>query len=110
MDAYGRWPLTRIEPQVVSSEKRSRGIFSVAEKSLHAISKFRKRVSFVLVFFVTLSGVVHAVTRDHIMRKVVAYESTQTILKTTKSSGQKEVVAVAPVRWLFQRKILITGI
>ena len=52
VDAYGRWSLTRIEPQVVPSEKRSRHIYIVAEKSLHAISKFRKQVSFVLAFFV----------------------------------------------------------
>ena len=54
VDAYGRWSLTRLEPEVVSSEKRFRHIYFVSEKSLHAVAKSRKRVSFVLVFSCTL--------------------------------------------------------
>ena len=39
--AYGRWSLTRIEPQGNSSEKMSWHIFFQEENLLHAIFKFR---------------------------------------------------------------------
>ena len=37
--AYGRWSFTRIKPQGVSSEKRSRHIYFMQDNSLHAMFK-----------------------------------------------------------------------
>ena len=36
--AYGRWSLTRIEPQGTSSEKRSGHVYFMGDNLLHAIS------------------------------------------------------------------------
>ena len=39
--AYGRWSLTRIEPQRFSSDKKSGRVYFNEENLLHAISKLR---------------------------------------------------------------------
>ena len=39
--AYGRWSLTRIEPQGFSSDKKSGRVYFNEENLLHAISKLR---------------------------------------------------------------------
>ena len=41
MAAYGRWSLTRIEPQGFSSDKKSGRVYFNEENLLHAISKLR---------------------------------------------------------------------
>ena len=48
MVAYGRWSLTRIEPQGASSEKRSGDIYFNEDNLWHAISKLRHVVTKVL--------------------------------------------------------------
>ena len=39
--AYGRWSLTRIEPQGASSKKRSEHIYLMEDNLLHTISNLR---------------------------------------------------------------------
>ena len=48
--AYGRWSLTRIEPQEVSFEKKTGHIYFKEDNLLHAISKLRYVQFHVLLF------------------------------------------------------------
>ena len=49
--AYGRWSLTRIEPQEVSFEKKTGHIYFKEENLLYAISKIRYLQSATLLLF-----------------------------------------------------------
>ena len=57
----GRWSLTRIEPQGVSSEKRSGHVYFMEDNLLHAISKLRHVTKFLCTcrIPVILSSLVH---------------------------------------------------